>query len=312
MALKNVLPGRVTMKANTAVAFLACGLALTLSSGVPSAMRRRGVALLALFVALIGGLSLLEELFSLDFGIDELLFRGRDEPSRIARPGRMSPATAYCFVAVGGALLLAGLPERLRLQLPLAAALSAAVATIGALIFVGHISNKMFGFRWGAGGTMAFHTAFAFFCLGVAGLLRVRRRQASAWALGRAGTVGLLLGAGFTLVAAELAASYTRDMEATTTQVMGAQQTLRQLQEMRTHLHSLESAQRAYLILADESLVEPREATKASLRKLLVDVGQAPPGGAPAPTQLHGAGRGHRATPGLWRPPDRRSPGPGL
>ncbi|MBC7734471.1 MAG: PAS domain-containing protein, partial [Bacteriovorax sp.] len=44
--------------------------------------------------------------------------------------------------------------------------------------------------------------------------------------------------------------------------------------------------QRAYLMLADESLVEPREATKASLRKLLLDMGQAPPGDVPVPTQL--------------------------
>ncbi|MEQ1683193.1 MAG: ATP-binding protein [Burkholderiaceae bacterium] len=261
--LKRVFPGGLVMRANTAAALLMCGLALTMVSAEPTRTGRRLVAATAAAVALIGGLTLIQHLFSLDFGIDELLFRDRGGVVQLARPGRMSAVTAYCFVSMAAVLALLAARARPDLLLPLAAALSTSVAAISVLALAGKVSVDLLGQRWGSNTTMAFHTAIAFLFLSAATLLHARRLQGSAWALGRAGTAGFVVGAVLMLGSAELAAGFARDMQTTASRVENTQQTLQQLQEIRTDLRALESAQRAHLLLADEALLDAREAGKA-------------------------------------------------
>ena len=283
-ALKSVLPGLLAMKANTAAALLLCGLALAMSAGAAGARRRRLALLLAGATALIGGLTFVEHLFSLDFGIDELLFPDPSPIVRISPPGRMSSVAAFCLVLIAAALALSALPKRLVIQLPLAATLSATVAVISMLYTAGQISSRMLGFRWGSASLMATNTAFAFSVLGVATLLRTRRLQGSAWAVGPASTAGFAIGVVLMLCSAELTASFAHDMQATATTVVRTQQTLSQLQEMRTELRTLESAQRGHLVLGDDTLLGPREALKASVHARvdsLAGAGTAPPGEAP-------------------------------
>ncbi len=112
-ALKNLVPGVVSMKVNTALAFVLAGLALTL--GAPSASAshepRWPVALprtapwLAALALLIGGLTLGEYTFGWQLGIDELLFADDANAIATVMPGRMAPATALCFVLLGLALM---------------------------------------------------------------------------------------------------------------------------------------------------------------------------------------------------------------
>ena len=274
------------MRANTAVALLMCGLALATLATEASGARRPLVALLAVGVTLVGGLTLAEHLFSLDFGIDELLVRDGGSVVPFARPGRMSPVAAYCFVSMGVALALFVAPDRLRLQLPLAAALSASVLVISVLSLAGNVSIDVLGLRWGRNTSMAVHTAIAFFGLGLAALLRARRLQGPRWALGRAGTAGFVLGLVLMLGSTELAAGYARDMQLTASRVEATQQAIQQLQEIRTDLRALESAQRGHLLLADESLLASRVADKALVLEHVASLGKLPRSNAPPPEAL--------------------------
>jgi signal transduction histidine kinase/CheY-like chemotaxis protein len=93
----------ISMKANPSVAAIAAGFALILS-------QRRGtttaVHLLGGFIALVGGLTLLQHVAGLDLGIDTLLF---DEPAgarATAAPGRMGPPASTSFALTGIALML--------------------------------------------------------------------------------------------------------------------------------------------------------------------------------------------------------------
>ena len=288
-ALKSVLPGLLAMKANTAAAFMLCGLALAVSAGAPAQARRGLAVLFAGAAALVGGLTFVEHIFSLDFGIDELLFLDPGPIIRITPPGRMSSVAAFCFVLMAVALALSALPKRLVMQLPLAATLSATVAVISVLYLAGQISNRMLGFRWGSATLMATNTAFAFTVLGLATLLRVRRLQGSAWALGQASTAGFATGVVLMLFSAELTASFAQDMQATTAAVVRTQQTLSQLQEVRTDLRTLESAQRSHMVLGDDALLSPRAGLKASVHERLASlagVGTAPAGEAPPADRL--------------------------
>src|SRR6266700_2789218 len=78
-ALQGLAPGLATMKANTAACFLLAGLSLGLAQVSPGSestrlLARYGQVTFALVVAAIGVLSLSEDVFGWDAGIDQLLF----------------------------------------------------------------------------------------------------------------------------------------------------------------------------------------------------------------------------------------------
>jgi CheY-like chemotaxis protein len=106
-ALKSVLPTWVTMKANTATAFVLAGTSLwLLRPERADPWRRRRGHRCAGAVALVGLLTLGEYLFGWDLGIDQLLFHETARAVGTAQPGRMAPTTALNFSVLGGALLL--------------------------------------------------------------------------------------------------------------------------------------------------------------------------------------------------------------
>ncbi|MBD1881205.1 ATP-binding protein [Trichocoleus sp. DQ-A2] len=103
-ALKSILPGLVSMKANTSIAFILSGLSLCLWH---DAEHRRQKAkdnrrkssfdlsqVLAIIVILIGLLTLIEYGFGWNLGIDELLFKDPAGAVGTSAPGRMSPNSA--------------------------------------------------------------------------------------------------------------------------------------------------------------------------------------------------------------------------
>ena len=85
--------GVVTMKANMALSLVMSGVALLLVDPRRTSRARRtiGVALAAV-VMVIGALTLLEHLFRLDFGIDQILATEPPGAAATARPNRIGPA----------------------------------------------------------------------------------------------------------------------------------------------------------------------------------------------------------------------------
>ncbi len=104
--LKGVMPGWTLMKANTAMGFILCGVALWATQGSGEARLWRAVGhVCSAIVLLLGLFTLGEYLSGLDFGIDQLLIRELTHlPGDI--PGRMAVDTALSFSAAGAALLL--------------------------------------------------------------------------------------------------------------------------------------------------------------------------------------------------------------
>jgi len=93
-ALKSVLAGWVTMKANTALGFFLAGVALF------AADRRRKFSgwssihlVFSATIAIVGLLTLGQYLFDADFRIYQLLFKASDEIISLAPPGRMAVAS---------------------------------------------------------------------------------------------------------------------------------------------------------------------------------------------------------------------------
>ena len=102
--LKTILPGRISMKANTAIGFLCSGLALWILLRNSALRIARYLSVAFSFLVLsIGALSLAEYVFHLDLKIDQLFFLDR---AQFPYPGRIAQITAINFCAVGIGLLL--------------------------------------------------------------------------------------------------------------------------------------------------------------------------------------------------------------
>jgi signal transduction histidine kinase len=105
-ALKSVLPGLVTMKANTALALLLAGVSLWLLRTEQAYEWARRIAQACAFtVTMVGLLTLSEYLFGWDMGIDQLLFLEPLRAGGTSQPGRMAPATALSLALLGLAML---------------------------------------------------------------------------------------------------------------------------------------------------------------------------------------------------------------
>ena len=144
--LKSVFPGLVPMKANTALGLILCGGALAILSAQE---RRKPIQWLtsgmAVGVIVLSLSTLSEYLFGWDLGIDQLIFHDSSKITELSMPGRMAPATAFCFVLTGFALLTATRTPTMRLRWPVLTALGVAVMVFSGLALVGYVTDALFG-----------------------------------------------------------------------------------------------------------------------------------------------------------------------
>jgi signal transduction histidine kinase len=167
-SLKSVLPGFVTMKANTAVGFVLAGLSLALlGCAARSVWVRQLSRVCACATALLGILTLSQYLFGMDFGIDQLLFREAAGAVGTLSLGRMAPMTAINFLLLGCALFLAGF----RRTIPAAQRLVLVTGLMGMLPLAGYMYSATELFGIGTYTQMAVHTAVLFILLSLGVLL---------------------------------------------------------------------------------------------------------------------------------------------
>ena len=166
--LKSVLPGFVTMKANTALGFVLCGVALWLCNSPLHKQSGAGLWLArgcAVVVTLIGAITLAEYFFGWNAGIDELLFRDPETVPSL-HPGRPAPATALSFSLLGPAFLLMEVDNRVRRRI--AQGMCLIVFSISFLAIVGYAYHVPSLYRVAAYSSMAVHTAILFNLLSIA------------------------------------------------------------------------------------------------------------------------------------------------
>jgi diguanylate cyclase (GGDEF)-like protein/PAS domain S-box-containing protein len=162
--LKTLIPGFVTMKANTAVGLASSAISLWLLLPGESRGVRGGVArFLALLVALIGAGTLFEYVFGWDLRIDQLLFNDPKGSLGTSSPGRLSPMTATALVALGLALI--SLDRKWRQASSPSQLLSLWAWLIALLAINGYIFHAMALYRLLLYTQVATHTAFALLLL---------------------------------------------------------------------------------------------------------------------------------------------------
>jgi PAS domain S-box-containing protein len=278
-ALKSVISGLATMKANTALGFVFCGGALALlSSKAVTAPVRLGTTCLALAVIALCAATLSEDFLGRQFGIDQWLFRDEASPMKTSSPGRMSPSSAFAFILMGGALLTASWSTRRQWRLPVLAALGAAVMAIGGLAAAGYISDTLLNLTWWNYTGIALHTAIGFILLGLAVLALARTEGGPTWSMNMLMTGGFVIGIVALLMATAVSYNFTNKLFVSAKWVNHTQEVLKEIEGVNAGMAALESGQRGYIITGDERSLEKRKEIKdevdadfAAIRQLTVD-----------------------------------------
>ena len=180
--LITVLPGYASMKFNTALLLFLAGLILYFY-----VIERWGIfrIIISAFIAGIGLLTFSQDIFSQNWGIDQLLFTDHtDLQSPGFHPGRMAQGASLSFFLLGLALLTINAPQKKYRHT--GQYLLHTVSVISFLALTGYLLDVPSFYKLSAFGSMAVHTAALLLILSVA---------ASFWNP-QLGITGLLTGKG--------------------------------------------------------------------------------------------------------------------
>ncbi len=175
-AMKSVFPGLVTMKPNTALCIMLAGLALW------SAQEKRinKINLLVtrsccIFVMGLSLITIIEYVYGVNLGIDQLMFK--DDPGALftTYPGRMALHTAAGFALVAIALFLSNSKnKRGYIFMQILSLLVVILSVLSLLWYVYEV--KIFNLGGKRTTVMALHTALAFLLIGL-GIFFLRPKQ---------------------------------------------------------------------------------------------------------------------------------------
>ena len=97
------------MKVNTALCFLLMGISLILinhdKTPQPDILRKIFFPTIIGIVIFTGVISLIQYIFNLNFGVDEIIYKDDINLIGTSNPGRMAPSTAICFILFGVSFL---------------------------------------------------------------------------------------------------------------------------------------------------------------------------------------------------------------
>src|SRR5712692_997282 len=273
--LKCIVPGSSPLKPNIAAGMLLCGAALALLSREKiDKWLRCAIGTVAVVVIALGAASLAENFFNWDLRIDHWLLREAPGAVGTLHPGRMFATTALCFFLMGGALFTASELVAMRLRLPLAAGLSAALIVIGVLSLAGFCLEALFGPAWNVLGmsVSGVSAAVGFLLLGSGLLELLLTKRGLAWRLDAWTTAGFAIGILLMFVVATASFTYTKRMLVTNNLVTHRQEVLRELQQVMIGIEDLASGERVFIIVGDEHLLKDRQSTKAAVRQSISNV----------------------------------------
>jgi len=166
--LKSVVPGLITMKANTALVLMLLGASLY-AMAVGAERYKAGVRAATLIAFALAATVFSQYVHGHDLGVDLLLFYEPPGTAGTVHPGRMALNTSLCFVLVGVGLLVAD--TRYGAAVTPAVGLVAGLAALLALVGYFTGLTNLYGFAKQT--QMAVPTAVGIFLLGF-GLLASR------------------------------------------------------------------------------------------------------------------------------------------
>ncbi len=162
--LKSIAPDFVSMKINTALAFLvAAGTLWLLRGSQPKSTARLAARILAFALVAFSTLILAQDVFGFDCGIDQFIMRDVSGQLPIINPGRMSPITSIGFIVIG--IVLFGLKSRRRLVAITAHWLTLVPLFVALLAMIGYLYDVNSLYQVKPFASIALHASLMFFIL---------------------------------------------------------------------------------------------------------------------------------------------------
>jgi signal transduction histidine kinase/DNA-binding response OmpR family regulator len=169
-ALVQIHPTFVPMQYNTALGFVLCGSAFLFSL----VGKNRFAATVGSLAVLVGFATLLQYIFSVDFGIDQLLHE-HEITVKTSHPGRMAPNTALCFTLFGLAVVARSLIRRPQARSLVSVLFASLASAFGVVALAGYLGGLETAYGWGWLTRMAIHTSVGFVIVSVGFLAAVWR-----------------------------------------------------------------------------------------------------------------------------------------
>lgn len=280
-AFKSILPDLPTMKANAAVCFILAGVALWLFCGEYGKVQLWIARACALIITLVGLVTLSQDVFGWDFGIDRLLFTEPAGAVGTGRPGRLAPPAALSFIFMGLALLL--LDTEYESRYPLNQFLIFPVAFISLAALIGYAYDAPMLYRIPTFTGMALHAA-ALFLVFSAGILAARPARGLVALQSGGGSVEQKILGGFGLAGAILigvvvfAYQSTLQLKETNRSVAHSHAVLTELEATLSVMQEALLSHHRYVLTEDERHLEQYEAAATRIpdqvklvRKLTAD-----------------------------------------
>jgi signal transduction histidine kinase/CHASE3 domain sensor protein len=268
--LKSPFTGMIVMKVNAATTFVLSGICLYLHTlhrpSPPSLLFRR---LGAVLVLLIGLVTLSEDFFGWDAGIDQLLFSEPAGAALTPHPGRMAVIAATNFVLMGGALLL--LEARLWMAVQ---AVAFAVAAFALLSLGGYMLGSLSFTRIGNTTAIAVHAAMGFLALPIGILMATRHHGIMPQLKKKSQTLGLVASLAM-LISIFGAASYNFVQKDKTSQwVEHTYEVIVAIKSFSASLADFLYHNRGFLITGDERQLLERDNSRNAMLVVLDKVRQ--------------------------------------
>jgi PAS domain S-box-containing protein len=269
-ALKSVLPGLVSMKANTAMGLVLAGASLWLLTAGRTQRTLRWIGFWAAsLMLLLGLLTLSQHLFGWDLRIDQMIVHEPVGSAFTGSPGRMSWLTAVCLAMLGGAWLLLGL----RRASNAVQGLAMVVGLLALLPIASYVLGEP-GFLGGSATAMALHTALGLLLLmmGVLAatvdhgfLARLRRHLPK---------VGMGIAASMILLASFVSFFSTRRVHEAFSWVKRTQEMQTRLNATDAHMHNVDESVFGFLLTGNEEFLSSLAPTREGLTREMLALKQ--------------------------------------
>jgi PAS domain S-box-containing protein len=264
--LKSFVPGAVTMKPNTAGAFLLAGLALVLVER-PGLVSRVFVRFAAAVIALAGFISLCTYVFGWDTGFEELFYRELPGAIATSHPGLMAPGTALNFLLLGFAFIIFTLKKSRNIFLiEIPVVFSFIIAVLG---LIGYISG-LFDLTGPAAYTqMAMSTSSAFIILCTGMLIAAYERQNAPITVEHKLVAGLTSAAAVIFFITFLSITGIKSLLHAGDRVEHTQHVKNQIEAVLTHVLEIQSGDRGFVLTGDESYLAGYKTARREFPALL-------------------------------------------
>lgn len=169
-ALETIIPGFVAMKFNPALCFVLFGITLLITQSKPGRYHRIGFFILSLLAGVMGLITLCEDLFHINTGIDQFFINDKTPVSAdFPYQGRMAFNSALSFTLLGLGFLVSG--SKNRIFGIVSQYLFQIVVVFSAIALIGYLYGSALFHTLFYVTSMAVHTAVLFLILSIAASL---------------------------------------------------------------------------------------------------------------------------------------------